>query len=213
MLELLLSMVVGSIVIAGGYSAYTVVAKQYQRISAFTEVQEGGIPALHMIARDLRMAGRVVYDNNVDPVFGTITSPITITDSGDVCCDRIAIIYDKDSTDRRRVTYFTQARTSPARNALYMDVETFTGGVWVNTIDDAIVTDYIEDLQFVGSDNNGNGDPQIVDMSMVVRSTHTLALPQTYTPPASVVGNYNYSFTDNYYREVYTSTVNVKNLR
>lgn len=213
MLELLLASAVGGIVIAGSYASYSIVAKQYQRISAFAEVQEAGMPTIRLLSRDIRLSGLVELDSSLDPVYGTIATPVTITDSGDACCDSIQLIYDKPSTDRRRVTYSIAARTSPARNALYMDIETWSGTAWVASIDDALVTDYVEDLQFVGSDNDSNGNSRIVDISMVIRSQSTLNRTVTYAPPAQVVGNYDYSFSDNFYRDEFTATVNVKNLR
>lgn len=215
MLELLLASAVGGIVLAGAYASYTIVAKQSNRVSAISEVQAAGMPTVHLIARDVRMAGRLALDNNIDPVFGIISAPITIADSGDACCDSIVVIYDKSSTERRRITYDTNTRTNPTRNALYMDIDLWDSGtsVWINSVTDALVTDYVEDFQVAGSDNNADGNPQIIDLALILRSKSMLASPRTYTRPDQVIGNYDFSFTDNYHRDEFTMTVNVKNLR
>ena len=219
MLELILAAAVGSVIIAGGYTSFVVLSKQYSRVSAFSEVQQSGIPSIRIISRDLRMAGRVAMDTNVDPVYGAIANPITITDSGNACCDSITIIYDKDSTvnpQRCQITYDIQARTNPSRNALYMTVTTLfsdAGDTCLGNGSTSLVADYIDDLQFVGSDNNVNGDPQIVDVNVVARSRSTLSSTNTYTRPDQTIGNYNFSFTDNFHRDEFTATVNIKNLR
>ncbi|PIR39384.1 MAG: hypothetical protein COV35_02385 [Alphaproteobacteria bacterium CG11_big_fil_rev_8_21_14_0_20_39_49] len=219
MLELILAAAVGSIIIAGGYTSFVVLSKQYSRVSAFSEVQQAGIPSIRIISRDLRMAGRVAMDTNVDPVYGAIANPITITDSGNACCDSITVIYDKDSTvnpQRCQITYDIRPRTNPARNALYMTVTTLLSDAGDPCLGDgatSLVADYIEDLQFVGSDNNSNGDPQLVDVSIIARSQSTLSSTNTYTRPDQTIGNYNFSFTDNLHRDEFTTTINIKNLR
>jgi prepilin-type N-terminal cleavage/methylation domain-containing protein len=213
MLEMLLAMAVGSIVIAGSYASFVVISKQYQRIAAMSEMQSSGMPTLRLIARDLRMAGRVALDANLDPVYGTIATPIAITDSGNACCDSIAIIYDKSATERYRITYRTATRTTPTRNAIYMDKEQWTGGAWVAVSTGSLVADYVDDLQFVGSDNSASGMPRIVDISMILHGKSMQATSKLYTKPSQVAGNYSYSVTDNYKHDEFTTTVNIKNLR
>ena len=218
-LELLLATAVGSIVIAGSFSAYSVIGKQQKRVSAFSEVQSAGMPTLRIISRDLRMAGRVAMDANIEPVYGAIATPIVITDSGDACCDSIVITYDQDSTvnpKRCVITYSVAARTNPARNALFRNVSTPNGDLGDTCTGDSstdLVTDYVDDFQAVGSDNDASGFPRLVDMSILLRSQSILPSNRTYTPPDQVVGNFNYSFTDNYHRDEFTMTVNIKNLR
>jgi len=219
MLELILASAIGGVIIAGGYTSYVIIAKQYQRLSSFSEVQQAGIPTVRIISRDLRMAGRVAMDTNVEPVYGAITTPIAITDSGYACCDSITIIYDRDSTvnpQRCQITYSIQPRTNPTRNALYMTVTTLLSDVGDACTGDgatSLVTDYVDDIQFVGSDNNTSGNPQIVDMSLIQRSRSVLNSTQTYTRPAQTIGNYNFSFTDNFHRDEFSTTINIKNLR
>lgn len=215
MLELLLASAVGGIVLAGAYASYTIVGQQQYRVSAMSEVQSAGMPTVRLIARDLRMAGRVAMDANLDPVFGIISTPITITDSGDACCDSIEIIYDKDSTERRRITYDIQARTNPDRNAMYMDIDLWddASSSWTSDISDALVTDYVEDFQVEGSDLNSDGNPMIVDIALILRSKSSLSKSNLYERPDQIIGNYDFSFNDNIYRDEFTMTVNIKNLR
>ncbi len=213
MLEMLLATAVGGVVLAGAYSSYIVISKQNERVRAFAEVQQAGMPTIQLIARDLRMAGREALDSDLDSVFGTITTPITITDSGDACCDTVEIIYDKSSTERRKVTYYTGARTNPTRTALYMDIDLWDGASWDSSVSQSLVSDYVDDFQLEGSDDDANGNPMIVDVAVVLRSKSSLGVDTEYTRPDQVIGNYNFDFNDKYHRDVFTMTVNIKNLR
>ncbi len=213
LLELVLAMAVGSVILAGTYTASVIVAKQYERISGFSEVQEMGVPSLRQISRDLHMASYKALDASISSPFGAITTPIAITDSGNACCDSIKIIYDRNTTTRNRYSYYVAARTNPSRNALYLDIENWSGASWTVTTTGALVADYIEDLQFVGSDNDSNGNPRIVDVFMLFRSKSLLPANVTYTKPAQTKGNYNYTVTDRYHRDEFSATINIKNLR
>jgi prepilin-type N-terminal cleavage/methylation domain-containing protein len=219
MLELLMATAVGGIVIAGSYTSYGVIGRQQQRVSAFAEVQSAGMPTVRLVGRDIRMAGRVAMDTDMDPVYGIIATPITTTDSGNACCDSITVVYDQDSTvnpKRCQILYSIIPRTNPTRNALYMTVTTLFSDVGDACTGDglsSLVTDYVEDFQVVGSDNDSGGNPRLMDLSLVLKSQSQLASERTYTPPAQVAGNYNYTFTDNYYRDAFTMTINIRNLR
>lgn len=214
MVEMLMAMVVGSIILAGTYAAFNIVAKQYDRDIGFVEVQEMGIPTLRLISRDLRMAGYKALDANLESDYGAITTPIAITDSGDACCDVLQVIYDRSTTDRRRITYYTGARTNPVtRNALYMDVETWNGSSWDVSINQSLVADYIEDFQAVGSDNDGSGNPRIVDIVLIIRGVTAQKSAINYTKPAYLPGNYNLTANDLYHRDEFHATINIKNLR
>jgi prepilin-type N-terminal cleavage/methylation domain-containing protein len=228
LLEMLLAAAVGSIVLAGSYTSFVIIANQYQRVSAFSEVQAMGIPTIKLLQRDLRMAGRIFMDDDIEPVYGSIATPVTITDSGNACCDSISIIYDRDdSTDplniksqRCQLDYTVSSRTtnSVTRNALYLTVTTlFTSdAVAYNCTGDGattLVADYIDDLQFVGSDLDSNGNPMIVDVSMIVHSKNKMAKTVAYTKPTETIGNYSFTANDNYHRDEFTATVNIRNLR
>lgn len=218
LLELVLAMAVGSVIIAGTYTANVIVAKQYERLSSYSQVQEMGVPALRLVSRDVRMAGYIAYDSNIESTYGAITTPITITDGFFNSTDSIAIIYDRDTSTRYRTTYYVAMRdaataTTPEKDGLYMDVESWDGSTWTTITSQALVADYIEDLQFEGSDLDGNGNPRFVDIFMVFRSKSLLPNDITYTKPAETAGDWNYSFTDKYNRDEFSATINIKNLR
>ncbi len=214
MVELLLATVVGSITLGAAYASYDVIGKQYKRILAYSEVQEFGMPVLGIISRDIRLAGYKAIDASLASTYGAVTDAITITDSGNACCDSIVLTYDKSTTQRYRITYFTQTRTTPTtRQAIYMDKEQWNGVNWTTIVDDSLVTDYVEDLQFSGSDLDSNGDPMIVDIFLVTRSRTAIPRSKTYANPGETISNYTYSFTDKYHRDEFAATVNVRNLR
>ena len=213
MVELMLALVVGSVVLAAAYSSYSVIASQYSRVKAISDVQSAGIPAINMISRDLRMAGNKAMNNNLETPYGKIINPVSVVDSGNACCDRVIIIYDKSTTERIRVTYYTGVRNNPTRNALYMDIATYDGSVWSNSSTGSLVTDYVDDFQIVTSDLDSNSDPRIVDVSLIIRSKKDFGSSTTYTKPSYDIGNYNISETDRYLREEFNATINIRNLR
>jgi prepilin-type N-terminal cleavage/methylation domain-containing protein len=218
LLELVLASAVGAIVIAGAYTSYVIIAKQYERVSTFSEVQQAGIATIQMITRDLRMAGRETMDASINPVYGSIPTPISIVDSGNACCDSITIVYDKNSVAAQRcqIRYSIQSRTTGGitRNALFMTVTTLAGAACTGSgLVPSLVADYVDDMQIVGSDNDTSGNPRIVDISLIMRSQSVLPRTTTYTRPAQIVGNWNFNFNDNFHRDEFTATVNIKNLR
>jgi prepilin-type N-terminal cleavage/methylation domain-containing protein len=226
LLELMLASAVGGIVIAGGYTSYVILGKQYNRIVSFSEVQGEGIPAIRYIARDLRMAGRLSIDTSgasptFAPFYGTIdeNNRITITDSDDNCCDSVVIIYDyEDSlTDPVRCQITYSVNTSDPDNQLLEVVVNTTDSASGDlcpgddgTNDASIVAENIEDLQFELSDVNGITN-KLVDVFMIIKSETQRDRPITYTKPAVAIGNYNFNSTDKFYRDEFAATINVKN--
>jgi prepilin-type N-terminal cleavage/methylation domain-containing protein len=214
LIELLISVVLSAVIMAATYTSYTIVSKQSERVSAYAEVQESGIPAIQLISRDLRMAGHKSVDANIESSFGSISNPVLITDSGNACCDSVEIIYDVDLSTRYRVTYYVAARTNPTRNALYMDKESWDGISWTAITTQSLVADYIEDFQLLGSDINSSGDPALIDISMIFRSKKLQVRGvSTYTKPSYNIGNYNFTTTDAYYHDSFSATINLRNLR
>jgi prepilin-type N-terminal cleavage/methylation domain-containing protein len=212
-LELLLAMVVSSVILAACYASYTMVSNEYNRISAFAETQENGVAVLQLISRDLRMAGYKALNASMNSPFGKITTPIAITDSGNMCCDSVKIIYDKSTILRQRVSYYTLPRVGPARNALYMDVETWDGATWTLVTSQSLVTDYIEDFQLLGSQLNSDGNPAMIDLSIVMRSKTPLSKAVTYSKPTYDTGNYTLNTNDIFHRDNFSGTINIRNLR
>jgi prepilin-type N-terminal cleavage/methylation domain-containing protein len=214
-IEMMLAMTVGSVILAATFASYTIVQRQYNRVSSFGEVQEAGMPTIRFIERDIRMAGRTVLDADMEPANGVIATPITIVDSGDACCDEITLIYDYDEDTRWRVRYYTDIRNDPTRNAIYMDRDVWNDVdlVWDSEVSAALVVDYVEDLQFEGSDLDDDGNPRMIDMSFVLRSKRELPDAITYTKPTYNAGNYDFTTTDNYRRGDFNATINIRNLR
>lgn len=211
-MEILLAVAVGSIILLGVYSSYVIVSRQYTRLSTVAEVQDFGIPVLHLLMRDVRMAGYVAVDDSMQSNYGAITTPITLTDSGNACCDSLTVVYDKDTNTRERISYFVGTKTNPTRNVLYMNRDRWSGVTWINTVNQALVADYIDDLQFVGSNPDINGNPTLVDMSMIFQSKTRRLESSTYQKPAYNVGNYAYTANDAYYRDEFNATVKIRNL-
>ena len=213
MVELLITVIIGAALLAAVYSSYTVVSRQYRTITAMAEVQEAGIPAIRLVSRDLRMAGYMALDANLQSGFGSINNPIVVTDSGNACCDRLEIIYDINLTTRYRTTYYTQARTNPARNALYVDRENWNGLAWSAVTTQSLVADYIEDFQVVTGATNSLGAPTIADISMIFRNKNSIPRPaRSYTRPTYNVGNFNLTANDSFHRDEFFSTVYIRNL-
>lgn len=213
MVELLLAVFVGSIVLAGGYASYAVIAAQYQRNSGVSDIRDFAVPTIKIINRDLRMAGYRAVDNNIESTFGRINPPITITNAANVCCDSFFVVYDKSLTSRIRVTYYVAARTSPSRNALFMDIAQWNGTTWVNQTTGAIVADYVEDFQIEGSQNNTSGFPTFIDYNLVFTSRNKTPTTNAFTKSSYASGDHDgYSVTDNYQREEFESSVRLRNL-
>ncbi len=213
LLELLLAVFIGSIVLAGAYSSYSVIANQYQKNSGVAEVRDFAIPTVTLISRDLRMAGFRAVDSNIESTYAEIDPPIIITNVAGACCDSFSVTYDKSTTSRIKVSYFIAARTNPARNALYMNIDTWTGNSWVSQTANAIVADYIEDFQVEGSQNNADGYPTLVNFGIVFRSRNKTPYSTAFTKTSYASGdNDGYTITDNYLREQFDYSVYLRNL-
>lgn len=213
LIELVLSVFVGSIVLAGAYASYSVVAGQFNRNSAISEIRDFAVPTIKILTRDLRMAGYRAVDSNIESTYAKINPPITITDVNGSCCDSFSVIYDKALDNRVRVSYMVLSRTNPNRNALYMNIDQWNGTAWVSQVNDAIVADYIDDFQIVGRNNNSSGYPTVIDFNLVFVSKNKTTGTNTFTKPAYSFGNNNgYSITDNYLREGFDYTVRLRNI-
>lgn len=213
MLELILAMFTGAIVLAGVYASYLAVADQYEKNSATSEIRDFAMPTIKFITRDLRMAGFRSVNSSIESTYGRIDNPVTITDTGTAsCCDSLSIIYDRDFTTRLRITYFVMQRTNPARGALYMDVEAYDGSAWIIQTNDAIVTDYVEDFQVVGSNLNSLGQPRLVNFNLIFRSRDKVKTTQAFTKSAYGSGNFIFTANDNYIRDEFETSVMLRNI-
>lgn len=213
LIELLLAIAVGTVVLAGAYSSYGIIGRQYDKVSAYSDIQERGLPTLRLLSRDLRMAGHKELDGQLESAWGRIDDPVLITDSGAICCDTLQVIYDSDLFVRQRITYYVSARANPTRNALFMDVETWDGGAWNMITENALVVDYVDDFQAEGSDPNTDGYSQLVDIGLVLRSRNAMEQTFNFQTASYEPGNSGFTANDHYYRENFTATVNLRNLR
>ncbi len=213
MIELLLAVMVGSIVLAGVYASYTVIAIQFQKNAATAEIRDFALPTLKIISRDLRMAGYRAVDNNITSTYGKIDPPIAITDVSGACCDSISVTYDKSLTNRVKVTYYVAARNNPPRNALYMNIDSWDGSNWINTTNAAIVADYVVDFQIEGKNLNSSGYPTLINYNIVFQSRDKTKTQNTFTKSSYGAGNNDgYSVTDYYMREEFDSSVVLRNI-
>ena len=101
LVELLVALAVSSIVIIGSYLGVNQFSKQQNITSIYLDLSQNARTALAMLKRDIRMAGYYDYTT----IHGDIIDKLIISDSGDNCCDKLDVIYDKSSTERIRRTY------------------------------------------------------------------------------------------------------------
>lgn len=214
MIELLLATVVGSIVLAGAYVSFSIVAKQHNKNSAIGDLNDFATPTLKILTRDIRMAGFKAVDTDIESDYGRIDNPFVITDSGTICCDSFQLIYDKSTTERLKITYRVAPKTNDTtRNALYMDVEQYqSSGTWIDVITSAIVADYVEDFQIEAVKTNAAGEPTLVNLNIVFRSRNKTNSPSTFQKADYSTGNYDFSITDNYLRDEFETSIYLRNL-
>lgn len=73
LVELLISIVVGSIVIAAAYGSYQVVLNMFTHSDQQAELHLSGREAMRVLVRDIRMAG---FEDPNNTVLGSITTPL-----------------------------------------------------------------------------------------------------------------------------------------
>jgi len=131
------------------------------------DMHTSGRAIMRIIERDVRMAGFVWRDNKINKIYGDISEPLKIVDSGNKCCDEITVIYDYHNdttnlTDRVRIRYWVEEFTGSkgTRGRLYKrrDILGRGGKILSKPItgNKDVMADYIEDLQFVNILNNLN---------------------------------------------------------
>ena len=101
LVEVLIGLAVGSIVIGASFFVITQFSKQYQLSSDYIEISQNARYSLFLMKRDIRMAGH----KDPESPFGNISSPLSIESTGDDCCDKITLIYDKDKATRLKIIY------------------------------------------------------------------------------------------------------------
>lgn len=159
LVEMLVALAVGTIIVSGSYASYVLVANQYEKIRDVADMHTSGRAIMRIIERDVRMAGFVWRDNNLNKIYGDISEPLKIVDSGNKCCDDITVIYDyhndtTNQTDRVRIRYWVEEFTGSkgTRGRLYKQRDILgRGGKILSkpiTGNKDVMADYIEDLQF-----------------------------------------------------------------
>ena len=95
LVEVLVTILLSSIVIAGAYSSYQMVDLQYIKNKEISDMHTQGRAVMRILERDIRMAGFEYRDKNGNIVKGGISKPIEINNRcSDKCRDEITIIYD-----------------------------------------------------------------------------------------------------------------------
>ena len=167
LVEMLIALAVGSIVVGGAYASYSIVANQYNKIKDVSEMHTSGRNIMRMIERDIRMAGFEYRDAKANVVYGSISEPLIIKDSGNKCCDEVTVTYDyhdntNNKTERVRIRYWAENYTGAkgTRGRLYRkrDIlmpKTTNGGR-------DVLADYIEDFQLYQDESSGLDQSQTV---------------------------------------------------
>jgi hypothetical protein len=131
---------------------------------------------MRIIKRDIRMAGFEYRDNNAIITYGSISSPLTIKDSGNKCCDEVTVIYDyfdeaSKKAERIRIRYWAGLHTSNkgSRHRLYKQKDILGQNKKIlatpilGTKD--VMADYIEDLQI------GDANASISQSNQTIQSS------------------------------------------
>ena len=161
LVEILISVVVSALAIATLYASYDIVDKQYQKIRDVTVLSQSGRNILVMVKRDIRMAGFTYRDDTGKLIYGSISEPIKITDSGDRCCDDITVVYDYQvqsaTAQRIRIRYWVENYTGSkgVRGRLYKQTDILQPSTATGRKEP--MADYIEDLQFVRDQVRSSG--------------------------------------------------------
>lgn len=184
--EMISASFAGGILMAGAYQGFTIISRQYDASRSEGDLHDAGAAALSLIESELRMAGRLAFDDAGQVPGGAVSTPVTITEPSDTapCCMRVSVVYDRSTAARVRVTYYAAERnTGESRFALYRDAEILLNDVWVPESEGAFVADYVEAFGVYVTDTNSAGDPLEAEVELVMRAknrgfyANQLALP------------------------------------
>ena len=150
LIEILIALVITTIVLAGLYTAYSLVAKQFLQQTERGNIYNSGRNLITIISRDLRMAGFQHYDNSA-----SIPNPI------DSSCNQICIVYDIDDGSlyqRRRITYYVE------KEEMYRKIEKESGGSYTlldeyKNQEDTLLAESVKQLKFTFYDKDGKDSP------------------------------------------------------
>jgi prepilin-type N-terminal cleavage/methylation domain-containing protein len=184
LIEILVSVVVGSIMMIAIYFSFSVFTGSYLAIIEKMTVNKSLRNSMAMILKDLRAAGYVDINTSLAK---NISNFIVATDGGTVSPDSINIIYDLDRTQRIQVTYKLNKNSDNLTNQLTKTIKVCTdsnctqpGGP--SSVPETKIADLVEDLQFYFYKENGsslpsNSDPKLikyVEVNLVIRSANEI---------------------------------------
>jgi len=148
LVEIMVAIVVSTIVISAAYASYSIISKNYEFQKDLKYMSQTARAVVKMIARDVRMAGYTEFNKQ------QIKEAVKITDSSGTCCDRIDIVYDKSSSERIKISYYTQQYNNRYRLMKKTDKCTNSDCSSTSTLQSAQpIADYVEDFQFVGTNS------------------------------------------------------------
>ena len=148
LVEILVAIVISTIVISAAYASYSVISKNYEFQKDMKYMSQTARAVVKMIARDVRMAGYTEFNKQ------QISEAVKITDSSGTCCDRIDIVYDKSSSERIKISYYTQQYNNRYRLIKKIDKCTNSDCSSSSILQSAQpIADYVEDFQLVGTNS------------------------------------------------------------
>ena len=155
LIEILIALVITTIVLAGLYTVYGSVAKQFLQQTKRGNIYNSARNLITIISRDLRMAGFQHYENSA-----SITDPIFMDNDS---CDQICIVYDVDdgeSFQRRRIIYSVDEN----KKEIYKTIEKKSGGNYsvldeYKDKEDRILAESVKKLDFTFYDKDGKDSP------------------------------------------------------
>ena len=153
LIEVLIALVITTIVIAGLYTVYNLVNKQFIQQTERGKIYNSARNLITIISRDLRMSGFQHYDNSA-----SIANPIVMDNNS---CNQICIIYDIDNDkgefiERRRIIYYVDEK----EKIMYRTIEKESGGNYTILDEykdkkDRVLADSVKQLKFTFYDKDG----------------------------------------------------------
>lgn len=202
LIELMVSMVISSFVVAGIYGVYTIQQKSYTVQEQVSEMQQRIRSALDFIARDIRMAGSNPADESA------CADGKKITEAGDK-----KIVFNACNLDGDTDYEITIEFEETAKELRLTRDEDMDGAPYMP------IAYGVDDFLFTYLDNNLNVTSDLkkiryVRIAMLVRSTypdrnHTDSITYTLDKDS------NYTFgpkNDNYHRRLLINTIQVRNM-
>lgn len=162
LVELLVSLIVGSVISMGIYASFQMVKGQYEQLTAKATMSETGRAVLGILERDLRMAGYT--HRGADGAFqlGAMSQdPFTIASDK----NGFSVVYDyvdpvTDSVTRQEVTYSLVSYDRPEgygeRFRLYRELDKLDAdpGSIALTYSSAPMADFVEDFFIIQGDDD-----------------------------------------------------------